>query len=62
VSYSGTPRSETKSRISGLLRIDEYEFSLTDTPGREGSCLSQELGFHPQLPDLTLKLAQARSL
>src|ERR1700712_1653114 len=25
VSYSGTPRSETKSRISGLLRIDEYE-------------------------------------
>jgi hypothetical protein len=34
--------------------------SLTDTPGRESGCLSQELGFHPQLPDLTLKLAQAR--
>jgi hypothetical protein len=48
--------------MSGLLRIDECEFSLTDIPGREGSCLSQELGFHPQLPDLTLKLAQARSL
>jgi hypothetical protein len=30
--------------------------------GEKAAAFPQELGFHPQLPDLTLKLAQARSL